>query len=1635
MANDPMKINDLQQKLLEAMNIVTGSVVQGISYDKTVLCTIIDDTQRDFGKYIVSEGNSVSYAAYTNDTNLSNDMSVYVVIPNGDYSMQKMIIGRKVSGKDEPFIYVNPMSTVVDLTQNIINETAVDYKGLIANHPTKTSYRVYPDETKHFYENMNLNNGLGYVNFTRLGLQADFRSFLTEAVAGSYGLKVTLYDKKENLTGTSWETGEHILLFDCSEMYGNPYDFESYYQQEKVFDISELGTITGITIDFYQIPGSFKDAYGQDISYLDEEGEEIQWPNLRTQDIYVCLGYDLGTFQEEKVDLYTFDTTVFSNKSTKEQNHKKLYLRWVHMEDNGSPTVITEKSERDFEVRWYRYKLGAPSADNYSGVYWERIPILEHVGLAGVDIGSFNLYQNPLHYNKYYLNYSNPNNINLNTSREEIVRNPKEDGWNDLFRQDFIYHPEGNDYLRFGFWEKIALAYRIYWLAPERFDELGVSDIWRKGGTVKVYGEKEQQYLTEQISLGLQYEHKVLTYDAYLKAMDDLDHKYCNPWFFDFINKNPYVTNQYEYLSCIEEMQIAINAIDRADYASDLEYEQALKDIREYYTNELHKYFDSEVYKFCWSNITDEQYNAMTGLLTCFTESFGEWKYIEEPGTGLGNLIPKDIDTYTQLLQAAEQLFAVIDNPSRVITKRFEWEFDPDVSKQDERIKVIVLYNNMAYRSQILTFNNQEQVANKATLDNMSALGIVCVDEVYKDATFYSTYGNYLIYDEANNIMDASEAKKTRQFMAVFNLDGYDETENSILTEADHIIWGIPAHDTMIHVDGFDYETDTPIAAGVSYDAVNDLILIRRNCADHSPDRNDGIIDAYQPYTIGSYYSSGYANNTIQCEIVKDQMTYRTQKELTFGQSGTTGTDCTLVLDFDNNKTSLAAGSGDSVVVTARLYDANNIEQNIEGLNIVWNWFRDTGTDGYIYTSAQGTTYKPGTTYYFYDNVVQDFVVAQGNYINPEYMGLYYTREYGHSVSIIMGPYKDKNGIYRNNKTELLAHGLGITDLYIISCTVKGWGDYPLTAYLPIPVRHPSADPRPAYITGAKDIIYNSQGTARYYKKPYYLHQLGKEDPYPNIKWRMNYTAATSGGGKRVPDIAYLPNIIHDAESDTYKLSPVDMFVEGLPPCGVFAYSIDDDGTTETILWNQPILIIQNNYPSAMINQWDGKSLVLDHETGSILSSRVSAGKKNAQNQFSGVLMGEWGDETDDSIKKGQTGLYGFQDGSMSYAFKEDGTAFIGKAGKSRIYFDGNKGDIQSASYAENQTGMKIDLDDGYFDIRGFSEKRGANTSNSNVSYTTSGSRVQIRADGLPYFEIRSEEKVNKPSKQLIHIGKDSYYLQTDDYSPSAETGVRLDLGSGKLIGYDFKIKTADSRSGGQIKIQSDGSPYLEINDGSKELFYMSNSSYYLQSSDYDPRAETGVRFDLDSGKLTGYDFTIKAKGSNGNITLSSKNSEPFVVRGDGENGGTFKVGWDGSVDADLGKIGGWKIGKNTLSSNDDTIVLDSASGKGILLKNKFLYIGNTFEDNFGKVGFLAANTGDAETDSNSEGVGCLYDKKDGIKSQVKATSYNAGLSYISKSGHGYISISGSQMSFGHTLKVECKAPADKQFGIYARFA
>jgi hypothetical protein len=48
---DNTRVNDIQDKILQAVGILNAKAIESISYDKTFVCTIEDNTNKKQGKY------------------------------------------------------------------------------------------------------------------------------------------------------------------------------------------------------------------------------------------------------------------------------------------------------------------------------------------------------------------------------------------------------------------------------------------------------------------------------------------------------------------------------------------------------------------------------------------------------------------------------------------------------------------------------------------------------------------------------------------------------------------------------------------------------------------------------------------------------------------------------------------------------------------------------------------------------------------------------------------------------------------------------------------------------------------------------------------------------------------------------------------------------------------------------------------------------------------------------------------------------------------------------------------------------------------------------------------------------------------------------------------------------------------------------------------------------------------------------------------------------------------------------------------------------------------------------------------------------------------------------------------------
>lgn len=347
--------------------------------------------------------------------------------------------------------------------------------------------------------------------------------------------------------------------------------------------------------------------------------------------------------------------------------------------------------------------------------------------------------------------------------------------------------------------------------------------------------------------------------------------------------------------------------------------------------------------------------------------------------------------------------------------------------------------------------------------------------------------------------------------------------------------------------------------------------------------------------------------------------------------------------------------------------------------------------------------------------------------------------------------------------------------------------------------------------SGADKICYNSYGV-----KPLFL-----STPY-EIDTTAALTYSLVGANNK-----YAPKL-----SQEKILIPSPMYVSGAEKGYGVAISSGSD------LWlYQPLLIIQNVYASAMFNEWGG-DLVVDNENNHILAATIAAGRKEANNTFTGVVMGELGDANNSLT---DSGLLGFNEGEQSFGLKTDGTAFFGKSGKGRILFDGNKGTITSAEYnTENKykadgTGIFMDLDDAVLHVGGPAVSFLIDAKGTIPSSSTNGSEA---------FSIKNS------GQKLMSI-----MAKTEGTTTSIT---------------EFLIQSPN------INISTTDSNFLRIN------------------------------------MLAATIEAINSRTSGGNRTLkidAGHATHPFNVNN------KFKIGWDGSVDATLGRIGGWVITESGLHS------------------------------------------------------------------------------------------------------------------------
>lgn len=733
--------------------------------------------------------------------------------------------------------------------------------------------------------------------------------------------------------------------------------------------------------------------------------------------------------------------------------------------------------------------------------------------------------------------------------------------------------------------------------------------------------------------------------------------------------------------------------------------------------------------------------------------------------------------------------------------ERLEWQnafdvsgFLPDTRKEKERLKVIIeeLPANMdkvrfdsididtttdpeeqeyynLYKGSIkyhyspeLEFTNESYVPDYGTIDLVNGLKI--------EVDTAGNHGIYRFYNTDGSINAASEATKKRILTASYTSL---VTGDTMLDKAERITWVIPQGiDTMI----------APCELGVEYSeqdevlVFSDRIEITRYGVMNSSIAGEEEADTCQQiFRIKSYYSQKAANNTVKCQLVRDNKLYETSVDLFFGTHGTQGTDYSFILKFSNGENGLFAKKGASAYVQPIIYDSCDNDITNTGV------FRITGYEWYSRYKYDADPNKMAITIAASDNDkgFRQLEVQTDKIEECRYHILKVTAE--GSISFASSG-KNEDGTDKPEKT------------------VK------LFAYLPIPVKAQGYSM--LAMNGADVIQYSSSGTdPKKFEDPYTLSVFNENT---GLREQLDALWYTSFGqdcsdANTVTGASFYPRVSTDGK----------LTVPSLHLSGTGVQMAVDGYVGGKIVWTQPLRISTQSYGSPLLNSWDG-NLTFDEKNGTILSAMIGAGVKNIDNSFSGVLMGDvskTGDPVSGALSSyyNGIGLYGFDANSRSFGLNVNGKAFFGKAGRGQILIDGNKGTITSALFETENRGLKLDLDDGTIEAKGYKSPETGKQAMVVIDPTVEATETK------PYFQVRGDNNVN-----LLYFGPLTQQISSYDYSANGRQGTLFDLKQGKLTAYGENGSYVRLSSG-----KSNSNRFFEIYDGvaDKAIFMATGSS------------------------------------------------------------------------------------------------------------------------------------------------------------------------------------------------------------------
>ena len=367
-----------------------------------------------------------------------------------------------------------------------------------------------------------------------------------------------------------------------------------------------------------------------------------------------------------------------------------------------------------------------------------------------------------------------------------------------------------------------------------------------------------------------------------------------------------------------------------------------------------------------------------------------------------------------------------------------------------------------------------------------------------------------------------------------------------------------------------------------------------------------------------------------------------------------------------------------------------------------------------------------------------------------------------------------------------------------------------------------------------------------------------------------------------------------------------------------------------------PIELYLNRYGMSAMNDWDGAGIQVNNNGGYILAPQVGAGRKENDNSFTGITIGEvFQDQNNKEI-----GMFGYYKGQRSlFLDAETGDAEFGVTGKGqiKIHASDGEGTIDSGDYTTTGAGKGLKIK---FTSTGTGTEKGPYIRYGSGNFTVnSDGHITAKGGGsIAGWNITNDYLQSPDSKTTLYSQNGTAEALIPNDTSYAYNGrrwsdtrkLRFNINNQFKVDEDGAIKSTAGLIGGwkigqETLMSKDGKMYLNSSDSNN--YKLNNQPIRFNIQDNLLALHNGALL----GKAATYNFTpnkriweitpegvayftdIKIKNRNaaehGTETYSSNNFTWYGNDGQGHYPKIFELTDTGS------NIGGWNITGNELSS------------------------------------------------------------------------------------------------------------------------